>query len=83
LQNTKSAFSNGSTAKLFCTIATRPLMDLRMSVFPQAKNRRIVLDVQHSGTNTDNTTDRSSISVLFPTSILNFPVCKSSVVSFV
>jgi len=42
LQNTKSALSNGSTSKLFSTIATRPLMDFRMSVFPQAKNTGVL-----------------------------------------
>lgn len=37
LQNTNRAFSKGSSLKLFSTIAESPLMDLRISVFPQAR----------------------------------------------
>ena len=40
LQNTNNAPSNGSSSKIPSTIVAKPLIDLRISVFPQARYTR-------------------------------------------
>ena len=61
----------------------QPLMDLRISVLPQAKYSYRFHLRQHSGSNMDSTDDRSSISVFISTVMPNFPACKRSILFFV